>query len=222
MRMANCTGQKKHIFALRCFCSAGKLIIALHCSFHLSFFLTPNLIPCGSLPRSLFLFKPISQAGLAGSEHNVLAQEKDNTDRKRRAQPPRWTGSWVHCLVSLIRRRRKRQRRGDMVRQTRRAKLRLRRRNWLSVYIYIYLNPNRKALRGLQAIVSMFIKRHSKQDWVLREQVQLRFLGLNSRLNKLKWNYFFLKRKKKHTTLCVCSVGWYYQQQLVLDSQMSQ
>lgn len=139
MRMANCTGQKKHIFALRCFCSAGKLIIALHCSFRLSFFLTPNLIPCGSLPRSLFLFKPISQAGLAGSEHNVLAQEKDNTDRKRRAQPLRWTGSWVHCLVSLIRRRRKRQRRGDMVRQTRRAKLRLRRRNWLSVYIYIYI-----------------------------------------------------------------------------------
>lgn len=135
---------KKHIFALRCFCSAGKLIVALHCSFRLSFFLTPNIIPCCSLPRSLFLFKPISQAGLAGSEHNVLAQEKDNTDRKRRAQPPRWTGSWVHCLVSLIRWRRKRQRRGDMVRQTRRAKLRLRRRNWLSVYIYIYLNPNRK------------------------------------------------------------------------------
>lgn len=109
-----------------------------HCSalFFLSFFLTPNLIPCCSLPRSLFLFKPISQAGLAGREHNVLAQEKDNTDRKRRAQTPRWTGSWVHCLVSLIRRRRKRQRRGDTVRQTRRAKLRLRRRNWLSVYIF--------------------------------------------------------------------------------------
>lgn len=64
----------------------------------LSFLLTPNLIPHLCLCLA-FLSKIVSQAGLTGSEHNVLAHERDNTDRKGRALRSRWTGSRLYCLV---------------------------------------------------------------------------------------------------------------------------
>lgn len=78
------------IFALKCFCSAGKLISALHCSLHLFFLVNPPTSAQSSSLPSLAFSSPRLFPRLGRQEVNTMCwpTREITQDRKGRAQRP--------------------------------------------------------------------------------------------------------------------------------------